>query len=68
MNTMYIYKILPTIGIEVDGYPKEFYFDYSMREAEKRYREKYGLKGVHLSKDFRRSHWEINLNGYRWVF
>lgn len=68
METMYIYKNLPLIAIEVEGYPPQNFFDYSLKEAEKKYREKYGLKMVHFKKDFSRSHWETNWNGRNWVY
>lgn len=32
------------IVIKVDGFPRERFFFYSMREAEKKYRESHGLK------------------------
>lgn len=68
MGKMYVYKKLPIVAIQVEGYPEQVFVEYSMREAEKKYREKYGLKRVHLSKDFHRSHWETNPNGRKWVY
>ena len=35
--------------IRVDGYPQMRYYWYSKREAEKHYREKYGLKGKRIT-------------------
>lgn len=68
MGKMYVYKKMPIVAIQVEGYPEQVFVEYSMREAEKKYREKYGLKRVHLSKDFRRSHWEANPNGRKWIY
>lgn len=47
---MYIEKSNGWISIEVDGYPRMRYLWYSKREAEKRYREKFGLVGKKLEK------------------
>ena len=68
MGKMYVYKKLPIVAIQVEGYSEQVFVEYSMREAEKKYRGKYGLKRVHLSKDFRRSHWEANSNGRKWIY
>lgn len=47
---MYIGKSNGWISIEVEGYPKMRYLWYSNKEAEKRYREKFGLVGKKMEK------------------
>lgn len=47
---MYIGKSNGWIIIEVEGYPRMRYLWYSTKEAEKRYREKFGLVGKKMEK------------------
>lgn len=50
METMYINQEGRSIDIGVEGYKPQNYYDYSLREAIKRYREKNGLVGNHFKK------------------